>query len=119
MLKKSLIALILIISVAALTACGESKQEETTPETTTAAPEIELPEGIVEPDEWLADAKSVVVSADGDILTLRQGPDSTYDAIDGIPDGSEISIEAEQDGWGFTNYSDQYGWVSMDFVTEE
>ena len=146
MLKKILIALVMVISVAALTACGASKQpEETTPETTAApetttpaetttqpetttpeetTPAVELPEGVVAPDKWLPEAKDAVVSADGDVLTLRLGPGSDYDPVDAIPDGTEIKIEAEQESadgdmtWGFLNYMDQYGWVSMDFVTE-
>lgn len=139
MLKKTLIALVMILTVAALTACGESKQPETTtPETTTPAettpeetttppetttpeettPAVELPEGIVAPEKWLAEPKNATVASDGDLLSLRMGPDVSYDAIDGLPDGTEISIEAEQDEWGFVNYNDQYGWISMEFVTE-
>lgn len=146
MLKKFLIVILAVITAVSLAACGEPKKEAepetttpaetTTPEETTtpaetatpaetttpeetepAAPAVpEVPEGIMVPDQMLPEARAGVVAADGDVLTLRQGPDSTYEGIDAIPDETPLLIEAEQDGWGFVNYNDQYGWVSLDFV---
>lgn len=89
-------------------------QEE--PAAAVAVPE--LPDNITAPDQMLAEPKQVTVAADGDVLTFREGPGSEYDGFDAVPDGTELTIEAEQDGWGLTNYNDQYGWVSLDFVTE-
>ena len=58
------------------------------------------------------------VSADGDGLSLRDGPSSDNEFLDLIPDGTELVIEDEQDGWGYVEYGGTYGWVSLDYITE-
>jgi len=189
MLKKSLMAagaLLTILSVVGLTACGSGgKQEETTPEvqtvvaqdqttaadekvitdknntskntgsteketttkapekeTTTKAPEKETTtkaketEAPAEPaaaqqggddtavdysddgyqEEEAYNGYSGVVSADGDGLTLRSGPDSDNDFLAVIPDGTQLDILDVQDGWGYVSFDGYEGWVSLDYV---
>ena len=141
-MKKIALAAVVVLAAASLAACGKTAEPETTteettteavtttvPETTTeketttepetTTEEIETQEGLIAPASTLDEAKKVVVSADGDQLTLRLGPGSDYDQATMIDDGTELTITAEDSGWGYTTYNKQAGWVSMDWVTEK
>ena len=80
---------------------------------------IQVPEGVVAPEKMLDKEWTGTVSADGDGLNLRSGPDSDYEEIDLIPDDTEVDILAEQDGWGFTSFKDQYGWIFLEWVEKQ
>ena len=73
-------------------------QEETTTaaaeETTTAGAEEETTTEAAKEEE----GRTGIVSADGDGLSLRSGPDASNDVLDLIPDGTELVITEEQDG---------------------
>ncbi len=141
-MKKIVLAAVVVLAAASLAACGKTAEPETTteettteivtttvPETTTeketttepetTTEEIETLEGLIAPQSTLDEAREVVVSADGDQLTLRLGPGSDYDQITMIDDETELTITAEDSGWGYTVYNKQAGWVSMDWVTEK
>lgn len=142
-MKKIALAAVVVLATVSLAACGKTAEPETTteettteavtttvPETTTekettttepetTTEEIETQEGLITPQSTLDEAKRVVVSADGDQLTLRLGPSSDYDQVTMIDDGTELTITAEDSGWGYTVYNRQAGWVSMDWVTEK
>ena len=90
----------------------EDAEKEAEPETE----ELETVEGVVAPKERLQKEWIGKVAADGDGLNLRSGPDSKYEEIDVIPDDTEVTIIAEENGWGYTTYRDQYGWVSLDWI---
>ena len=94
----------------------EAAQEETTTaaeeETTTAAAEEETTTETAKEEE----GRTGIVSADGDGLSLRSGPDASNDVLDLIPDGTELVITEEQDGWGHVTYNGTEGWVSLDYV---
>ena len=90
------------------------KEKEAEPETEA----VKVPEGVEAPEEWLAEEWKGVIAADGDGLNLRSGPDSVYEEIDLVPDDTEVTILAEKDGWGFTSYRDQYGWVSLEWINK-
>ena len=91
-------------------------QEETTTaaeeETTTAAAEEETTTEAAKEEE----GRTGIVSADGDGLSLRSGPDASYDVLDLVPDGTELVITEEQDGWGHVTYNGTEGWVFLDYV---
>ena len=75
-------------------------------------------DGVIMPKEFLDEPRDAEVSGtEGIGLFLRQGPSSTYGDIDLIPEGTKVTIQAEMDNWGFTTYRDQYGWVSLDFIS--
>ena len=57
-----------------------------------------------------------VVEAGGDGLMLRNGPDSDYEFLSVVPDGTEIEILDVEDGWGYVSYDGVEGWVSLDYV---
>ena len=99
-------------NVAALTA--------DTPKETDEAAEVgkEQEEEQEAEDTKAADERIGTVSADGDGLSLRDGPSSDNERLDLIPDGTELVIEEEQDGWGYVEYGGTHGWVSLDFIAE-
>ena len=75
-------------------------------------------EGIVAPAKMLDQEWTGTIAADGDGLRLRSGPDPEYEEIDLIPDETQVTVYAEENGWGYTNYRDQYGWISLEWVAK-
>ncbi len=88
----------------------------------------------VKPADARADAESywydyidtdyeVVVAAPDGYVNFRYGPDTTYDIITRIPNGTFLMIEALGDEkrdhdfhWGQTEYNGTYGWVALSQV---
>ena len=65
----------------------------------------------------------MVVSAPDGYVNFRYGPDTAYDIITQIPNGTYLTIEALGDEqrdhdyhWGETEYNGNYGWVALSQV---
>ena len=55
-----------------------------------------------------------------DTLNLRLIPSSTSadtKIVTTIPNGTELNVQFVYNGWGFVEYGDYSGWVSMQFLT--
>ncbi|MBQ9030651.1 MAG: SH3 domain-containing protein [Parasporobacterium sp.] len=81
-----------------------------------AEPQQAAEDGDEDTDTAVRTGETGVVSADGDGLLLREGPDSSYDYLTIVPDGTELTIQEEQDGWGYVSFDGLEGWVSLDYV---
>lgn len=54
---------------------------------------------------------------DADVgLNLRSGAGTGYSVLTTIPNGTELSISAENGNWAKTTYSGKTGWVSMTYI---
>ena len=73
---------------------------------------------IVQPEEKYEIGYHCVVRADGG-LCLRSGPDTAYDVILVIPDGTEVEEFGFENEWVFTEYQGQPGWVSSRYLEFE
>lgn len=73
--------------------------------------------------DYLDTSYEVVVSAPDGYVNFRYGPDTGYDIITQIPNGTYLTIEALGDEqrdhdyhWGQTEYNGHYGWVALSQV---
>ena len=91
-----------------VTACSKEKEDETTTvnETTVA-------------ETTKANVKKYVVKTqDGDPLNMRSGAGTNFNIITRIPNGTELIITEEENGWGFTLWGNYQGWVSLNYLNE-
>ncbi|GHU53841.1 hypothetical protein FACS1894132_07210 [Clostridia bacterium] len=56
------------------------------------------------------------VNTDGSGLNLRARPSTSSEIITSIPDGAEVKVYGESDGWYVVSYNWQNGYVSKNFV---
>lgn len=49
-------------------------------------------------------------------LNLRESPSTDSEILTQIPNATILSITEIKDGWGYTSYDNESGWVSMEFV---
>lgn len=61
-----------------------------------------------------------VLTPDGG-LNLRNGPGTEFETVTNqrIPDYTELFIDYTYNGWGYTNYNDEHGWVYLGQTTRE
>ncbi len=50
-------------------------------------------------------------------LRLRSGPGTSYTGLDVIPYNTTVTVTTIQDGWGYTTYNGQAGWISLEYAT--
>lgn len=94
----------------------DDKAEEE-PEEVQEEAEVDADDAAVVPAEVLDEGYvGTVFGTEEDGLMLRSGPDSGYEGLAVVPDDTELYIEAVQDGWGYTNYFGDYGWVYLGYV---
>ncbi len=96
------------LALASLTACGGKEEEETTTkaaETTTETVTVSQ------------NAYSVKTS-DGDPLNMRAGAGADFNVVTTVPNGTQLIISEQKDGWGYTLYGNYSGWVSMNYLVK-
>ncbi len=96
-----------VIMTTTLSACGGKEEVETTtvPETTTE-------QVTVAPNSY------IVRTNDGDPLNMRAGAGSEFNVITTVPSGTILVVSEEKDGWGYTLYGNNSGWVSMNYLVK-
>lgn len=108
-IKKFLCLLTAItLTLVSLTACGGKEEEETTTkaaETTTETVTVSQ------------NAYSVKTS-DGDPLNMRAGAGADFNVVTTVPNGTQLIISEQKDGWGCTLYGNYSGWVSMNYLVK-
>ncbi len=82
------------------------------------APVTSQPDDVVQPTELYDEGFHCTVHAEGG-LSMRKGPDASYDRILVIPDGTALVEYAFADGWIFTEYQGRSGWASSQYLEFE
>ena len=90
-----------------------TKQEDKTPETTTAAPVPETTTAAPQP----ANGRKTGVYVTDDALNFRSGPSLTAGIYRVIPAGTTLTVTEVSGSWGKTTYQNKTGWVSLDYCT--
>lgn len=96
------------LALASLTACGGKKEEETT----TKAAETTTETVTVSQNAYS------VKTTDGDPLNMRAGAGSDFNVVTTVPNGTQLIISEQKDGWGYTLYGNYSGWVSMNYLVK-
>ncbi len=114
-----IVVVVFIIACSSCSAAKKNKNEEPSsepPSLTVSEPITIEPETSAVPGQ----GKYKVTLENTDTLNLRLIPSSTSSdtkIIATIPNGTELNVQFVYNGWGFVEYGDYSGWVSMEFLT--
>ncbi len=113
------IVVVFAIACSSCSAAKKNKNEEPSsepPSPTVSEPVTFEPETSAVPGQ----GKYKVTLENTDTLNLRLIPSSTSSdtkIIATIPNSTELNVQFVYNGWGFVEYGDYSGWVSMEFLT--
>ena len=72
------------------------------------------------PEDYVAQATTGTVSVSSEYLRLRKGPNTTYEPIAQMPNGTSVSVFATKNDWDLILYQGDdgpiYGWCSSEYV---
>lgn len=119
----SAVLVVVIIFAAACSSCSASKKNKNAEPSTSEPPAAVIQEPVTSEPETSAvpgQGKYKVTLENTDTLNLRLIPSSTSSdtkIIATIPNSTELNVQFVYNGWGFVEYGDYSGWVSMEFLT--
>lgn len=129
-MKSFLRVFIAAFLIAAAVLSFASCKQNTEPETQTASDaDISETEAVSdsEGDSAQAEEPATVVAQESRVyvvdskqknLKMRKSPSAGADEVQELPEGAEVEVEEESDGWAKVKYEDKTGWVRSDNIAE-
>ncbi len=117
------VLIVIVVFAIACSSCSAARKNKKTEPSTNEPSQSVVQEPVTsEPPTSAAEGqgKYKVTLENTDTLNLRLIPSSTSSdtkIIATIPNSTELNVQFVYNGWGFVEYGDYSGWVSMEFLT--